>query len=291
MGMSASQARLLSLTARMSDLEFQAQSISNSKIRLADESAEASKSYSTELDKQKYTVYNAGSDANIDATINNLTAYNQQLDTSSTQSKYRYIKDSADKLCISEKVLTDLGCTVVNGKMTSGPTVNLDTYLGNNGIKKDATTGQYDTTSAGYKYYNEIYTQVDAMNCTVISNDDADDSDYLSRQVQQGNFYLYEFNTSGQTKDAAGNITKGSFEGVSWDSGDSSISEADDKRQLAKAEAEYDYTMANIQSKDKRFDLQLKGIETEHSAIQTEIDSVKKVIDKNIEKSFKIFDA
>jgi hypothetical protein len=56
MGMSASQARLLSLTARLSDLEYSAQSISNSKIRLADASAEASREYSEALDKEKYTV-------------------------------------------------------------------------------------------------------------------------------------------------------------------------------------------------------------------------------------------
>ena len=36
-------------------------------------------------------------------------------------------------------------------------------------------------------------------------------------------------------------------------------------------------------------DLELKQIETQHKAIETEYDSVKKVIDKNIEVSYKIF--
>jgi len=62
-------------------------------------------------------------------------------------------------------------------------------------------------------------------------------------------------------------------------------------RNTAKAEATYESTMASIQTKDKRFDLQLKQIDTEHSATQTEVDSVKKVIDKNTERSFKMFSA
>ena len=36
--MSSSQARLLSITARMNDVEFKSQTISNTKLRLADES-------------------------------------------------------------------------------------------------------------------------------------------------------------------------------------------------------------------------------------------------------------
>jgi len=38
MGMSASQARLLSLTTRLTNNEFRAQTITNSKLRLADKS-------------------------------------------------------------------------------------------------------------------------------------------------------------------------------------------------------------------------------------------------------------
>ncbi len=41
--------------------------------------------------------------------------------------------------------------------------------------------------------------------------------------------------------------------------------------------------------KDKQLELELQRLQTSHTAIQTEIDSVKKVIDKNVEKSFKTF--
>ena len=37
------------------------------------------------------------------------------------------------------------------------------------------------------------------------------------------------------------------------------------------------------------FDIELKNIDTEHNSLQTEYDSVKSVISKNIERSFKIY--
>lgn len=46
--------------------------------------------------------------------------------------------------------------------------------------------------------------------------------------------------------------------------------------------------MAQIQQKDKILEMQANRIDTQHKAVQTEIDSVKKVIDKNIESSFKL---
>ena len=55
MGMSASQARLLSITARMTDIEYKSQQISNTKIRLADESEQVAEDYTKALNKQKLT--------------------------------------------------------------------------------------------------------------------------------------------------------------------------------------------------------------------------------------------
>lgn len=59
MGMSASQARLLSITSRLTNNEFRAQTITNSKLRLAEKSAEASSEYMDALSSQQlvYGVY------------------------------------------------------------------------------------------------------------------------------------------------------------------------------------------------------------------------------------------
>ena len=59
MGMAASQARLLSITSRMSDNELRSQLINNQKIRLATESAKASERYVAALNNTKmmYSAY------------------------------------------------------------------------------------------------------------------------------------------------------------------------------------------------------------------------------------------
>lgn len=47
--------------------------------------------------------------------------------------------------------------------------------------------------------------------------------------------------------------------------------------------------VAAIQAIDKALELQLRRVDTQRDAIQTEIDAVRKVIGKNIEGTFKTF--
>jgi len=67
----------------------------------------------------------------------------------------------------------------------------------------------------------------------------------------------------------------------------SKITEETDDAAVAKAEAEYTRAMNDIEAKDNMYDIQLKNIDTEHNALQTEYDSIKTVISKNIERTFK----
>ena len=69
----------------------------------------------------------------------------------------------------------------------------------------------------------------------------------------------------------------------------SDITEETNQVAVSIAEAEYNRAMNNIENKDKKFDMELKNIDTEHNSLQQEYDSVKSVIDKNIERSFKIY--
>ena len=61
MGMAAGQARLLSITTRMSDNELRAQLINNDKMRLATKSAQVSEAYTTALNdaQMMFTNYDA----------------------------------------------------------------------------------------------------------------------------------------------------------------------------------------------------------------------------------------
>lgn len=44
----------------------------------------------------------------------------------------------------------------------------------------------------------------------------------------------------------------------------------------------------DLQARDKQFEILSKQMDTQHQAVQTEIESVQKVISKNIEMSFKM---
>jgi hypothetical protein len=51
----------------------------------------------------------------------------------------------------------------------------------------------------------------------------------------------------------------------------------------------YEAQMATVQAMDKELELRAKDLDTQHKCVETEVDAVKKVIDKNIESSFKTF--
>ena len=67
------------------------------------------------------------------------------------------------------------------------------------------------------------------------------------------------------------------------------INSVEDEVAIAKAEAEYTRKLNEIETKDKKYDNDIKKLDTEHNALQTEYESVKSVIDKNVERSFKAF--
>ena len=64
-----------------------------------------------------------------------------------------------------------------------------------------------------------------------------------------------------------------------------------DKAQYDQQIQEVNSKIEIIQVQDKNLELKLKQLDTEENAIQTEMDAVKKVISKNIESSFKTFNA
>ena len=78
------------------------------------------------------------------------------------------------------------------------------------------------------------------------------------------------------------------FEIVSWQTC-TIIVDKQDEAKLAKAEAEYNKGMEEIQAEDKRFEIDQKKIDTQYKALQAEEESIKSVLSKNVERSFKAF--
>lgn len=59
--------------------------------------------------------------------------------------------------------------------------------------------------------------------------------------------------------------------------------------QQAQALMNDEQATAQVQAMDKNLELKQKEIETQHKAVETEYESAKKIVDKNIEGSFKYF--
>ena len=101
MGMSASQARLLTLTSRLHDIELQAQNIMSQKIALATQKDEIYQDYCAALDAKtiKMTLMNNGQEYKVDANYSTLCRYN----TNRTSAQYALRSNITGNLFVSQK--------------------------------------------------------------------------------------------------------------------------------------------------------------------------------------------
>jgi len=67
------------------------------------------------------------------------------------------------------------------------------------------------------------------------------------------------------------------------------ITEEQNEAAITKAEIEYKQALSDIEAKDKQYDNQIKRLDTEHNALQTEYDSIKNLITKNVERTLKMY--
>lgn len=67
------------------------------------------------------------------------------------------------------------------------------------------------------------------------------------------------------------------------------LQEVKDDTGLKKAEAEYENQLNLINRKDSKYDRELKKLETEENALKQQIDSIKKIGEENIDRTFKTF--
>ena len=378
MGMAASQARLLCITARIHDVEYQAQSIQQAKIQLATQSDEAYREYNAALDATTLTMVaidlKSGEKSTIPATFNNMCSRNKMQ--SSIGMDYA-IRNKQGKLVVEDEIFNayekfdSLGITdpyafaiyMATGQnvanianledgdfeeklLASEETIfnrykndpkneklkslheQLERYTGNNGIydrnhvpeeDKDDYTAALDAyrreiynsyvdeiyaNAANepalaedfdipmFNYFLGIYNQITACGGCIsvadyngMNGDAANDTDWLQAMVECGEFTI-------DIVKVDKNTGKVGLQGTS-PSSDSSLAYSEttsiDNKALKKAEAKYEKALSDINKKDKEYDLTLSKLETERTALTTEYDSVKKVIEDNIERTFGIF--
>jgi hypothetical protein len=153
-------------------------------------------------------------------------------------------------------------------------------------------TEEYDKLQPQFEYFVNIYNQIEANGGACIgigqfdgfNGDAANDSDWLTTMVQCGQITIemVEEDEKGKPR----------FKGTS-PSSDTSLKYVDtasvDNKALKKAELKYEHDLKEIEKKDKKFDMTLTKLETERQALTTEYDNVKKVVEDNIDRTFKIF--
>ena len=142
MGISASQARLLTITARLTSNEYESQQISNAKMRLATQSEQASSDYISALNTTQllFTTYDAsGSAVNENLTANVLYQY--------ADMKNQYaITNASGQIMVSSQ-------DAYNFEKAE----NLDEFLGLYGITKEYKTESLQANMealAGDEYYD-----------------------------------------------------------------------------------------------------------------------------------------
>ena len=160
-----------------------------------------------------------------------------------------------------------------------------------------ATEGDYtrddiqDELMKEFDYYESIFSQIEACGgCRPISDYDgeigsaATDSEWLHGMVRSG-----EISIDIVSCDKYGKYTLSATSASS----DTSLSYREtssiDKKALARAEAQYEHDLKEIDRKDKAYDMSLSKLDTERKALDTQRDTLTKVIQDNIERTFKIF--
>ena len=300
MGLSASQARFLQLTARRSDIEYEAQQINFQRLQLSEKLNEASSKYQDAMNNRKmvFTFNNGSQVQKVDLSYQNYKNYmNQQMDGITTsQDKYYLVSSSGNKLVVgseeerdemikrtSEKIpVSDIlsAKEQVAAATEENPVTNA-TILRYAQI--DLTSYESETVEDEDGNKIEYYVEAKYSENDFLVVDDLDDPNAFQKAIQDGTYYFAQYKENSETG-------KQELRTVGWDVlGGGAIVEELDKSDDAQAEAEYQNIQNKVQSIDKKLELKLDQLETNREAIQTEIESVKKVMEDNIESSFKIF--
>ncbi len=337
MGMAASQARYVQLTARKTNVEFQGQQINQQRTSLASESAGL---FTQLMDLQVPTAPSTSDYSTVEYTFNdginnytisNITNLNPPVDGFNAQVSYYYTINTYKGI---GRTRTDLGVNHVNGEywLTNGQGLNMiklaqcnndpdsddyhedynailqvcrdnpdSTLINTCGYDPGTQTlanidGAYKYTSNGVTYY---YSTTDLDNAALQGGAPTALTGYYAANIDE--------NIDITTNAILESVESGRYSNITLE-GDStafdlSTTTTTDSNAYNDAMNEYAYKQdlyqknvndingktSSIQQEDRILELKLKQLDTEQKALSTELDSVKKVIDKNIEQTYKTF--
>lgn len=326
MGLAATQARFLQLTARKTNVEFQGQQINQQRTTLANQTS----SYNTQLLSMKVptppsssdfttTTFSwSGNDSRIN-TIDTNSIVPEQGDTTGTKYRisYSYIQNVSSAYQPDTNSTNNIKRTEIlpattpatyNYSLNGTNLVLLDQNNSEDAGKlatlRDATANtstteqfyKYQHSDGSYSYYSAD--DIADVNTSWDNNGYAPINKYLigahdeTRDVTNALATLTMNNSGRMTNITINNNTYAINTKTTID--DAAYKDAMNQYEYdnAKYNQEMDQINAKlsiIQQQDKTLELQLKAVDTEQEAISTEMDAVKKVADKNIEGTFKTF--
>ncbi len=268
MGMSASQARYLQLTARRSNLEFEAQQICHKRLTLAEQTERIATEYTAKInDRHLYydAPYTLETAMDENGEVKPLVSFGER---SSTRKRLDYYDITNS---ISHETQPGLGMRIVNadGKQVV-PAIpeggNPDDYIVDPTIIAGQTDGQNSYENA---------------------------CNYLEDKLRNGEWFLQQAvsTTTNKVNDENGEIV--TEKETTWGNVNyqtlSNINDILYTDNDSAAQAKYTRDSETLQQQDKMLEMRLKQITTEQEAVKAEQEGLKKIIDDNIEKSFKTF--
>lgn len=141
-------------------------------------------------------------------------------------------------------------------------------------------------TKSEFNYYTKLWESINsAGGCQAIDPEfesGETGANWLKNMVEAGLVTIQVWNDTGSKK--GWNDTS-----VDTSINQNYLQETSDDTNSKKAEIKYEHEMSLINKKDKKYDNELSKLETERSAITTEMDSIKQVRDDNVERTFGIF--
>ncbi len=335
MGMAASQARYLGLTARKTNVEYEGQQVNQQRTALANQSAglfnqmlaldvptppNATDYTKTEYvftdnsTSEKYTIdsiyKNPTPDENGDYHYT-ISTYRNRTDILSNRTEIKGTGDGSSRFTISKdendkytiRIGNNPAKTLIEPQKYSALTTKFQDADENNVDNITDETTFFKFTDGSVEYY--IPTTPEVQTLEDLLNYNGNLSMYTAEGIAKSEYTTFNDAILTQAGDGTGRFESVTFTNENGDTITCKLTQQttqDDEAYDAAMEtytakkAIYEKTVADInaqttiiQQQDKTLELHLDQLDTEQQAIQTEMDAVKKVIDKNIEETFKTF--
>ena len=125
-------------------------------------------------------------------------------------------------------------------------------------------------------FYDALFNQIATQGW--VENNKVKDNEYLATMMKNGSMYI-------------SSISEDKYYYQASYATNTYIKEIADEQFIATAEAKYNREKAKINSKENLLDMKMKNLDTEITALTTEYDTVKSVIQNQIKKGFSRYDA